>query len=856
MTIYKFKSTPRVKRLKEDLYNHAKKDRSSEWFRKSDLTNIAEMFPKEPVIIRKAYAIKEMLHKMTSGKCIDRTLTYNIAYDELIVGVLPMGSNGLGKVFPNYLTKDEQRMGSFTNRNAQSLLGHNTVNYDTLLDKGLLAIIQEAKDSLAFLQNGLRAENLDDDETQNRIDFYRAVIISCKAVIDYASNFSNLAAFKARETTDPKRKAELSKIAEICRKVPAHKPDNFYEALQSIYTFHVALHASMDYISFGRLDQVLIKYLDTNRLEDEAYIQECTELFECFMLKAAWRLNLTTEYLVEQDHVDHYASLGIHPYYLDQRAGANNFLQNIIIGGKTPDGRDATNKMTYVILNAFENLNLSTPGIYVRLHKDSPTELRNAVANLIHNTKNLPGLLNDDVLIPAMYNSLIGVDEGMDTASLREEQMNEFLRLANDYCVDGCWEPILNGISDWTFGMINGMNIMQCAFNRGAALDTNPGMLRGAKLSFISDKVTSYEQFKDIFKQHMQFFVDQSCFGLYIYYMLDEFVNPSPLFSAVLGTCLKRGRDKSWGGTEHNIGGTILIGVPDMVNTIAAIKKWVFDQEKYSLNDVLCAMRSNYTAGPDDFANQKKYAQMKVDFRQYSPKFGQDNPDSTEIARFILSSFYEAVMESKKMADRIFLKTTEGLPQKEAIQILRLRRIAGYFGPALEEKFGPEFNIRFTVGCGTFEQYPLQGMGIVASSDRNSGDPLVANFSPAPGSIDTPAAHVLEWLGKLQMNLLSAGAITDLCIDEDSSSVEYIEALLSKFVNFGGNMMTLTIGKREEFQKIYELAVAASKMEDKTAAYASLEKYKHINVRVGGWQAPFISMSLAQMENYINRILK
>lgn len=861
MDKYKFESSHRVKKLLEALYEQGKKDRSSEWFKKEDFKNIAELYHDETVIIRKAHAINEMLTKMTDKNISEKTLTYRINDGELIVGVLPMGSNGLGKVFPNYLIREEQRIGSFTNKTELAILGHNTVNYDNLLDKGLNGIILEAKGKLECLQSECANKDIDDDERQNSIDFYNSVIICCEAVAGYSERFADLAAEMANELTDPKdskRKGELLEIERICRKVPMEKPDTFHEALQSIYTFHLALHASMNFLSLGRLDQVLVNYLDKNRINDSEYLKECAELFECFIIKAAWRLNLTTEYLVEQDHMDNNAALGVHPYYLDQRAGVNNFLQNIIVGGKTPEGEDATNPMTYIILKAFENVNLSTPGIYVRMHKDSPDELKHTVADMLSKTKNLPGILNDEVLIPALYNSLIENEVVYGIPKLEElvGKNAEYLRIANDYCVDGCWEPIFNGISDWTFGMINGMNILQCALNRGAILDTNPGMLRGGKLSYISPKVTDYNSFKEIFKGHMEFFVDQSACGLYAYYMMDEFVNPSPLFSSVLGTCMERGRGKSWGGPEYNIGGTILIGLPDMINTIVAIKKWVFDNKKYTLDEAMDAMRCNFVVAlKENIMLQKKYDEMKVDFNTNSPKFGNNDSETNEIANFILEIYCEAIKKSKELCDKVFLKPIRNLTEKEKIEILRLRRIAGYYGSALQDKFGEDFNIRFTAGCGTFEQYPLQGAGIVASADRQSGDPLTANFSPSPGTVTKPVSHVMETFKNLDLKRLAAGAITDLCIDHSMNNTDYIMGLIDKFIECGGNMLTLAIGNKEEYQKIYELSVAASKLTDKEAAYKGLEKYKHINVRVGGWQAPFISMSLQQQENYVLRIL-
>jgi len=866
MNVFKFTTTKRVDRLLNGLYEQGKKNRSTEWFRKEEFENIAELYSNEPVIIRKAHAINEMLMKLTDEGISKRTLTYKINDDELIVGVIPMGSNGLGKVFPNYLTPDEQRAGSSTNRTELSLLGHNTVNYDNLLDKGLSGIIAEAREKLKELESYQLNNEIEDDDRQNKIDFYNSVIISCEAVVEYSNRFAELAAKMAKDFVNPKdntRKEELLEIERICRKVPLHIPDTFHEALQSIYIFHTALHASMNFLSLGRLDQVLVKYLDKSKINDKDYIEKCTELFECFIIKAAGRLNLTTEYLLEQDHMDHNAALGIHPYYLDQRAGTNNFLQNIIVGGKTPEGEDATNPMTYIILNAFENVNLSTPGIYVRLRKDSPDKLKETVGEMLSKTRNLPNILNDDVLIPALYNSLVENDtDDTDMPTLKSiyGEKAEYIRVSNDYCVDGCWEPILNGISDWTFGMINGMTILQCALNRGATLDPNPGMLRGGKMSFISEEVDSYETFQKEFEKHMQFFIDQSTFSLYEYYMLDEFINPSPLFSSVLGTCLESGRDKSWGGTKYNIGGTIIIGVPDMINTLAAIKKWVFDNKKYSLQDVLDAMRSNFQSPvKENIILQKKYNNIRIDFNSNSPKFGENDSETNEIGKFIIDTYCDAIKISKKLADKIFLKSVAGLSEEEKIKILRLRRICGYYGDSLQHRLGKDFNIRFTAGCGTFEQYPLQGIGIVASANRDSNDPLAPNISPYPGTVAKPAGHILESLRALNMKRLAAGAVTDLCIDYKMNNEEYILGIINKFINSEGSMMTLTIGNKEEYQTIYQLSVAASNTEDKEvskAAFEKLEQYKHINVRVGGWQAPLISMSLEQQKNYILRILE
>lgn len=369
---------------------------------------------------------------------------------------------------------------------------------------------------------------------KRKFDFYWAVKLSCQAVIDYANRFAVLAEKEA--VKHPERSDELLELARIARKVPAEPAETFHEAMQSICFFHIALHASMNFISLGRLDQVLDVYLKKEKDKNKAL-----EIFECFILKCAARLNLSSKYLVKQDHVDYATVLGTHPYYIDQKAGVNNFLQNVIVGGKKPDGTDATNECTYLIIQAIENVNLSAPGIYVRVHKESPEKLINKISSSIFRTKNNPSVLNDEVMIPALYDALM--QDEKDTPETRKK-MRE---LANDYCVDGCWEPILNGKSDWTFAMMVGLQAVESALNQGASLRKDDALFRGAKVSPTTPVPQDFSDVMKYLEQHMQFFVDQSVMSLFMYYMIDENAAPSPLFSAYLEGCMEKGADKASG---------------------------------------------------------------------------------------------------------------------------------------------------------------------------------------------------------------------------------------------------------------------------------------------------------------------
>lgn len=826
------------------------------------------------VIVRRAVAIDRMLIAMTDETNNLKTHTADIAKGDLLLGNMPMGSNGLGKMFPRFLTDDELRAGSITNRNAASLFGHNSMNYEELLRDGLqkkIAFCSAKLDELAPLINKEKKEAEEAERNydaarnhaapesevkellrivrekegslirkKKKFDFYWAVKLSCQAVIDYAKRFADLAEKEAEEEAErhPKRADELLEMARIARKVPAQPADTFHEAMQSICFFHIALHASMNLISLGRLDQVLNTYLVKEKDKEKAL-----EIFECFILKCAARLNLSSKYLVQQDHVDYATVLGTHPYYIDQKAGVNNFLQNVIVGGKTPEGDDATNECTYLIIQAVENVNLPAPGIYVRVHKDSPDRLINRISSSIFRTKNNPSVLNDEVMIPAMYNALM--QDEKDTPEVRKKMQE----LANDYCVDGCWEPILNGKSDWTFTMMVGLQAVESALNQGASLKKDDELLRGAKVSPTTPVPQSFNDVMTYLESHLQFFVDQAVMSLFMYYMIDENAAPSPLFSAYLEGCMDKGADKAAGGANHNLGGVVLGAVPDMVNQLAAIRLWVYEEKKYTLQQVCEAIRENFGINNPSLPETQSalYQSIRIDFDTNSPKFGNNDVDADRLTCEILDIFDRCVKKSAQFGKKLF---QDEAPEREWRRIASLRALAGYYGLPL----GKTFNIKMkvTAGLGTFEQYNWQGRGMAASANRLDGKPIAPNFSPVPGTTHAGIIGVINSLSKFKLERFAAGTITDICLNDESANEEVVEQILHEFINKYGAMMTVSIGTEEKYTEIYQ-AVKGAMLLPEMAVAKILAHYADVNVRIGGWQTPFITLPLDHMENYIKR---
>jgi len=834
------KMTERTKRLRDALFERARENRKDDWLDKTLLPDLSVPPPGqkelESVMVRRARGIAAVLNALTDPAISSRAHSYTIQPGELLVGVLPMGSNGLGKVFPNYLDEAERHMASIVSRSEMSIQGHNAADFRKLVECGIKWILEFCERRIAEIGDPPWSEP--DEDKRN---FYQAVAISCQAIVDYATRYAELAAELAQKEPDAKRKSELLEIERVCRKVPLEPAETFQEALQSILFLQIGLRAGMDLTSLGRLDQTLQACLNrTLQQNPDNGLAQAVELAECFVIKTSGPLNLSVEHLIDQDHIDYGISMGTHKWYVDQRGNVNQFLQNAVIGGRNEYGGDDTCEATYVLLQAWVNVNLPTPGLYVRLHKDSPKPLLDRVASAIAGTRNLPSVLNDDAIILGLTAAMMA-----DGTLCRPDAV----RLAYDYCVDGCWEPILNGQSDWTFQMVNGMIALECALNEGATLDAKPMILRGDKRCFQMPPVASYEDLQKSLASSMDFFVAQTSIAMFNYYLLDEYVTPAPLLSAFLGTCLERGRDKSWGGTRYSLAGTVLSGLPDMVNQIAALKRWVFDRKKYALAEVREAIRGNFGIDLDGTFSNPKYAEMWKDFSTESPKYGSNEPETNGIARFVADCFLKSVEKAKALADDVY--RTRPKSKKEAQRARHLRIAGGYYGPMLEDRLSDRVTVAFTAGLGTFATYVLMGQGTAASADRVKDAPLAMNNTPVPGTVQPHAiGHTLETLKAIGLERFSAGAPVDLCLEMDSaiSPDGLILGILQSFIKNGGNVLSLTLGNASQYKTIYDLALKSSKGD--TSAGRELLNWGHVTVRAGGWQTPFITMSLDQQKHY------
>lgn len=822
-------STSRTLHLRDELLDRAFEDRKSDWLLDIQLPNIFEIYPNcenQSIIKRRALAFKSLMETL-----INSSNTFKINKGELIAGVLPMGSVGLGKRFPNYLTEDEKRASAFCNRDASSVFGHTVPNFSRVIKKGLNPYIKE-------LEKNKNSENK---------DLYESIIISCKAVINYANSCvlkyeALIIKIESGEIKDDYIE-DYKEMVEICRQVPINPAKSFHQALQFIYFLHLAQTVDAVFNSLGRLDQVLNNYLIEDLKKGIITEDKAQELLECFLIKCASRLNSNPAHLLGQDFLNYGTGIGTRPIYLDQVASCNNFIQNIIIGGKTIEGEDASNKTTELFLKATGATGLCTPTLNVRIHKNTPKNIFDEIENTFRTNKaGLPIIYNDEAIVPGLIEN--GIPE------------NE----AFDYCNAGCWEMVLNGKNTFTFGMVNMLTVLECALNEGCKYNQDSQFLRGVKNSIRTPHVNEIESFNELLqhvKTHIEFFADNVAFSIANFFLLPSGISQSPILSLLLDGCIESGREQTEGGAEYNIGSFLAFAMPNLANSLMSIKKLVFDESKYTLEEVLNALKANFGQGkvqldyPSENINNDqqiaKFEKMRRDFLFNSPKFGNDNNEVDNICKQLMDYWLDACKKSVALVKKGYLNDIENEESQ------KIRRLANYFGPNLKESLGKDFDILFTYGSGTFGQYSSMGKGVNASSDgRLANHPIAPNFSPYSGTATQGLEDVFKSIKKQGLDRFGGGVVTDIRVDGVNQREGFFVDILKDWVNSNGNILTISVLSTLEIREAHSLG---EKVRFGNRKIEELKPYSHLQCRVGGWNSFFITLPPEQQEDQTQRSL-
>jgi formate C-acetyltransferase len=431
-------------------------------------------------------------------------------------------------------------------------IGHFIVDYERVLSEGLEAIADEA------------AEFHTKTKDKKKQEFYKAVEISIAGVIRFANRYADLAEQLVSETNDSERKKELKQIADTCRRVPAKPATSFYDALQSFWFIQllVQLESNGHSISTGRFDQYMYPFYNNDFSSGLIDREEAIELLEMLWIKFASVIKLRNE------------------YYSIAFAGFPMF-QNLTIGGQDSNGNDACNDLTELILEATGNTRVTQPTISFRWHKGTPEKFKLKVVEVISKGLGMPGLFNDEIVIPLME------DKGTDASEV------------HDYSILGCVEPIIGGKSDprQNIGYVNLPKILEIALNNGR----DPGT--GEMVGLSTGDPRNFKSFDDLwqaYEKQIDHAIDLLTKADRIAAGILSSEKPTPFISSLLQGCLENGKTMQEGGVKYNSGGIMGTGVAIVADSLSMLRKYVFESGEISMEEMLHTLENNYE-GKEDF---------------------------------------------------------------------------------------------------------------------------------------------------------------------------------------------------------------------------------------------------------------
>lgn len=480
--------------------------------------------------------------------------------------------------------------------------GHvGTPNYEKLFKVGLKGIIEEARGKLEEISSDPELYLHAEDYLKKK-EFYEAVIISMEAVIRQGKRFSDLLKEKALEEDNKDRKAELEEMSAICDWVPENPPRNLHEALQ-FYWFINLIARVLDLHSSGngeRMDQIFYPFYKKDKEEGRLTYEEAEELVEHLMLKFNEEGSL------------------IPP---SQPQAGPLVTRVTTIGGVTREGADATNEMTYILMDAKNEMGLNQPALAVRLHPQTPQALYEKIVESVVKQPGVYSFFNDNMMIPFLMNLGIPLED------------------ARDYATDGCMRWDIPGKAICMRALGGSVALPKCleyALYQG--VDKFSGKQVGPRTS---DPITwaSVEDVMDAYEEQLKFFMHK-LFTIYnLVDVLDGRYLPQPFLSGVIDGCLERGQDVREYKYYPN---TIIqpVGQVTIINSLSAMKKLVFEDKKVSMTELIEALKNNWEGKED----------LRQMFINKPPKWGNDD----DYVDLIGKEFYKRTNQAIKSFKNIW----------------------------------------------------------------------------------------------------------------------------------------------------------------------------------------------------------
>ncbi len=588
----------------------------------------------------------------------------------------------------------------------------------------------------------------------SQISYLKSIISTCNSVKEFSERFSREARRMAAKENDVQRTKELLAIAEITSKVPYYSPATFHEAMQAIWFTQNAIiisYGSGSGITPGRVDQLLYPYYLSEKQKADFNPEFVLRLIEEFIIKI-------NNNLVIWPNV---ADVELNPLGSD--------VENITIGGVDKNGNCSVNELSYLFIKAIRNTNLATTASF-RISENSPPDFVRSVLE-IHKDSNSPAIFNDTVVINTLMN---------DGYSLED---------ARQYCLVGCVEPSGNGD---TYGATGGTKVylttaIDMVFNRGrtSMFGNHDGPDTGNPGHF-----SSFSEFMNAFYTQLEFMIKTAAKATNIRDKIwaDNF--PNPFISATIDGCIENAKDATQGGAKYNFGNIGGGGMATAADSLAAIKKFVFEDKTLTLKQILKA--------------------ISVDFRKHDrtrnllkkgPKFGVDNDEVDLLAAEIVQKFCSIVKQQQR-----------------------------YSGGHYKASF-------ISYGLNVFE-----GKMEPATPDgRKAGKPLSNSFSPSNGVEKLGPTAALNSIAKINQTRIGYG---------NSVNMRFPHQLINSTIG----LMAIENVVKTYFKKGgYHIQINTIDNEVLKKAQKNPSEYDDLIVRVSGYSAYFTRLGRNIQNDIINR---
>jgi len=718
----------------------------------------------KPLIMRKAMALEKVCREMP----------IEVKPNELIVGMATMSSVGYGHTFPRYETDEEAAEAARYALSRKSVWGHHMPYYPDVLSKGYQGVIAEI-DARLDRRNSL---------SQKTVEFYEAVRHTLVAATEVPRRYVQLLGKLIETEPSEERRRELAQIRAVCRKVPAQPAESFQEALQSVWFVHMLLHSTLTYTPLGRIDQYLWPYYEADIRKGVITRDQAKDMIASFLVKFNERVQFRREH-----HENHLTvgdwSQGGSPEEVTTRfdmendaeytfgQSANHWLQSATVGGFGPDGKDATNELSYLFIQIINKLEFVSPMISARIHKDSPKEWLEFISGELCNGGAQPVLFNDDTIIKGL-----------------RERLHIPTEDALDYSSDGCWEVLIYGKTEYTYGHIEVMPCMEALLNNGTSMAS--GRQVGLDLGDVTSTLTTYEEFYQAFMKQVRHKIDTALKNKIAYYDRMERIAPEPYLSAFMRDCVENGRDLTDRGARYRIYSLFITGLSHCIDSLLAFKKLVYEDRRVSLKEAIRALKANWEG----------YEDLRQACLEKVPKYGNDSDEADAVLTQFLGDFCDH---------------------------------ADYWNRKVDW-------LQVSAGAATFENYPRFGHNAWASFDgRVAHEAFSSNFSPAVGRDKEGPTAVLLSAAKFDLSRLNSGCPIDLRVSFDKEELQQSRAIMlafiRSFIDLGSNIMTITKVDLETLKR----------------AQKEPEKYVSLRVRLGGLTAYFVQLAKAQQDEYMRR---